>query len=125
MCRPRGFEDVLVEGSSAPKWDRFRFEISLERYESSIQQRTMWFVGKYSTVPPLDGLALPTSVGGEEWWDNNSGTNYRVSFVKRVIEDRAAEEERERKQREVVDSDSGYRRNVVFSAPRECRYCLT
>ena len=116
MCRPYGFEDIPVEGGCAPAWDRFRFDISLETYESSIQQRTMWFVGRYATAV-VDGQGLKIPGGDKEWWDNNSGNNYRVAFVKRIAEVRVEVEEREKKQ---VEGGAGYRRNVVFSAPREC-----
>lgn len=116
MCRPCGFEDVLVKGGCAPAWDRFRFDISLEKYESSIQQRTMWFVGRYATAV-VDGGGLKIPGGDKEWWDNNSGNNYRVAFVKRIAEVRVEEEEREKKR---MEGGAGYRRNVVFSAPREC-----
>jgi hypothetical protein len=83
VCRPYGFEDVLVDGW-IPAWDRFRFEISLEKYESSIQQRTMWFVGRYSTASPTDAGSSMIPVVDTEWWDNNSGNNYRVAFAKRL-----------------------------------------
>lgn len=117
VSRPRKFDDVLVEGG-IPAWDRFRFEISLEKYESSIQQRTMWCVGKYSTASPTSGGGSLTPVGGEEWWDNNSGNNYRVSFLKKnVVENRVTEADKERKQNAAVDSGTSYRRNLVFSAP--------
>lgn len=111
VCRPRGFEDLVLSVGDLPAWDRFRFDISLERFESSIQERTMWFVGRYSSASPVDGVTPTTP--GEEWWDNNSGNNYRVSFVKAVVDDCVEDEV------QPAEPGAGYRRNVVFSAPRE------
>lgn len=102
VCKPFGFKDVVLEGTSF-LWDRFRFEISLERYESSLEQRTMWFVGKYAA----EGT-------GEEWWDNNSGGNYRVEFMKLDLKDRREEEIIRRES----TNANPYRRNLAFSAPR-------
>ena len=44
--------------------------IKLEDFERKLQDKTMWLVVRY-TVP-----------GVGEWWDNNSGMNYRVNFKK-------------------------------------------
>ncbi len=103
VCKPYGFEDVFLEGSGFA-WDRFRFDISMERFEGSLEQRTMWFVGKYAAKSAVGGSDPTTEGSGEEWWDNNSGGNYRIEFLKKVVKDR----------REA----SPYRRNVAFSAPR-------
>ena len=104
VCKPYGFEDVLLEGPGFA-WDRFRFDISMERFEGSLEHRAMWLVGKYA-AKSVDGVSDPTTVGsGEEWWDNNSGGNYRIEFLRKVVKDR----------REA----SPYRRNVAFSAPRK------
>jgi hypothetical protein len=51
-------------------WDRFSFDICLEDYAYKLQERVLWFVGRYTA----------TGEGGGEWWDNNSGSNYRVGF---------------------------------------------
>ena len=64
----------LIANSSSsvaalPTWDRFSFTIRLEDYPYKLQDRTLWFVGRYSTGD-----------GGSEWWDNNSGKNYKVAF---------------------------------------------
>lgn len=120
VCRPRGFEDVLADDGGVPTWDRFRFNISLETYQSSIEQRTMWLVGRYSTGTPVDGADM-SPVGGDQWWDNNSGNNYRIAFMKKVVENRADDE---RKQKEEMHGEVGHRRNIVFSAPRECNLLL-
>jgi Carbohydrate/starch-binding module (family 21) len=54
--------------SSTPlTWDRFSFDI---RLGGKLQERVLWFVGRYTA----------TGEGGEEWWDNNSGLNFRVGF---------------------------------------------
>jgi hypothetical protein len=72
-------------------WDRFRFSISLG--DKALQERVVWFVGKYA------------GGAGEcvaEWWDNNQGKNYRVAF------------------KEVVDQENRsevYKRGVAVSAP--------
>lgn len=50
------------------KWDRFSFVIHLELYEQKLVEHNIVFVGRY-TAP---------AVG--EWWDNNDGRNYHVSF---------------------------------------------
>jgi len=121
VCRPRGFEDIVLEDAAIPAWDRFRFELSLEKYQSSIEQRTMWFVGRYAT-----GGASASSSGSllqeQEWWDNNLGANYRIGFAKRVVKDRLKEEERKRKEGiygGVNVNLSTYKRNVSHSAPRK------
>jgi len=136
VCRPYGFEDV-VEGSSigGPAWDRFRFSVSLESYESTLENRTMFFVGRYAAGALGSSLGVPNGNGEvtgdfQEWWDNNTGANYKVSFAKRVVADRRKEEEDERRRREGVASKeghlsvpslngAGYRRAVVLSAPRK------
>lgn len=124
VCRPRGFEDVVLENEGVPAWDRFRFELSLEKYQSTLEQRTMWFVGRYATggpSPSSSGLVLQE----QDWWDNNFGANYRIGFAKRVVQDRLKEEERKRKEGiygGVNVNLNAYRRNVSHSAPRE--YCL-
>jgi hypothetical protein len=57
--------------TSAPlTWDRFSFNIRLEDHAYKLHERVLWFVGRYTA----------TGEGGGEWWDNNSGWNYRVSF---------------------------------------------
>ena len=83
VCRPRGFEDI-VEG--VPAWDRFRFKIPLKMYQPTIDQRAMWFVGRYST--PSASLNGSNVLQEQEWWDNNFGANYRIGFAKRVIKAR-------------------------------------
>ena len=55
-------------GSLPSCWDRFNFAVKLEDYETYLSQRTLYLVVRYS-VP-----------GTGEWWDNNSGENYRVTF---------------------------------------------
>ena len=61
----------LANGESGPqelKWDRFSFVIHLELYEQKLTEHNIVFVGRY------------TAPGVGEWWDNNNGQNYRVSF---------------------------------------------
>lgn len=55
-------------GSQDLKWDRFSFVIHLELYEQRLIEHNIFFVGRY------------TAPGVGEWWDNNDGKNYRVSF---------------------------------------------
>jgi len=61
----------LANGESGPqefKWDRFSFVIHLELYEQKLTEHNVVFVGRF------------TAPGVGEWWDNNGGQNYRVSF---------------------------------------------
>jgi Carbohydrate/starch-binding module (family 21) len=58
----------LVGSLTASGWDRFNFAIKLEDYEIYLWQRTLYLVIRYSAP----------AVG--EWWDNNSGDNYRITF---------------------------------------------
>jgi len=58
----------LIGSSIASGWDRFNFSIRLEDYEAYLWQRTLFLVVRYSA----------SSVG--EFWDNNSGENYRIGF---------------------------------------------
>jgi hypothetical protein len=55
-------------GSQDLKWDRFSFIIHLELYEQKLTEHNIFFVGRF------------TAPGVGEWWDNNDGNNYRVSF---------------------------------------------
>lgn len=55
-------------GSQEFKWDRFSFIIHLELYEQKLAEHTLVFVGRF------------TAPGVGEWWDNNDGNNYCVSF---------------------------------------------
>ncbi|KIM83046.1 carbohydrate-binding module family 21 protein [Piloderma croceum F 1598] len=62
----------ITENASNPSstpltWDRFSFDI---RLDGELQERVLWFVGRYTA----------TGEGGGEWWDNNSGLNFRVGF---------------------------------------------
>ncbi|KAH9996045.1 putative phosphatase regulatory subunit-domain-containing protein [Russula vinacea] len=59
-------------GPTATGWDRFNFAIKLEDYEAYLWQRTLFFVTRFSAP------------GAGEFWDNNSGENYRVTFRSQV-----------------------------------------
>jgi len=62
---------VIANASNdSSTWDRFSFDISLEDHAYKLHERVLWFVGRYTA----------TGDGGGEWWDNNSGSNYRVGF---------------------------------------------
>ncbi|KAK2462453.1 hypothetical protein APHAL10511_005423 [Amanita phalloides] len=58
--------------AKSPGWDRFAFTIKLEDHASNLDQKTMWLVVRY-TVPTCPD-------DGGEWWDNNTGGNYRIAF---------------------------------------------
>ncbi|KAK0466002.1 putative phosphatase regulatory subunit-domain-containing protein [Desarmillaria tabescens] len=58
---------VATGGQGA--WDRFEYTIKLEDYASTLIDRTIFLVVRYSA-------------GGGEWWDNNAGKNYRVAFIR-------------------------------------------
>jgi len=58
----------LVGPSKASGWDRFNFAIKLEDHESSIWRHTLFLTIRYSAP------------GVGEFWDNNSGKNYRINF---------------------------------------------
>ena len=55
-------------GSQECNWDRFSFVIHLELYEQKLAEHSIVFVGRF------------TAPGVGEWWDNNDGMYYRVSF---------------------------------------------
>jgi len=57
-------------GSIPSTWDRFSFTIRLEDHAYKLHERVLWFVGRYTC----------TGEGCGEWWDNNSGANFRVGF---------------------------------------------
>ncbi|EJU02906.1 hypothetical protein DACRYDRAFT_106989 [Dacryopinax primogenitus] len=50
------------------RWDRFRFKIRIEDVKWSFEEVTMY-------------LAVRFACSGQEWWDNNGGSNYRVAFL--------------------------------------------
>ena len=58
----------LIGPTAATGWDRFNFAIKLEDYETYLRQRTLFLVTRYSAP------------GAGEFWDNNSGENYRITF---------------------------------------------
>ena len=58
--------NAVAGATTPPTWDRFAFTI---RLAYKLQDRTLYFVGRYSTGD-----------GGGEWWDNNSGRDYKVTF---------------------------------------------
>ena len=58
----------LIGSLPESTWDRFNFAIKLEDYETYLWQRTLFLVVRYSAP------------GAGEWWDNNSGENYRITF---------------------------------------------
>ncbi|KAJ1302710.1 hypothetical protein OPQ81_003025 [Rhizoctonia solani] len=58
----------IVPGSFDAPWDKFTFTIKLDDIERSLPDRTLFCVVKYDAH------------GVGEWWDNNSGDNYRVEF---------------------------------------------
>jgi hypothetical protein len=58
----------LIGSTKATGWDRFNFAIKLEDYEAYLRQRTLYLVTRY------------TAPGAGEFWDNNSGENYRITF---------------------------------------------
>ncbi|KAI9508350.1 putative phosphatase regulatory subunit-domain-containing protein [Russula earlei] len=60
--------DLIGSSGGASQWDRFSFAIKLEDYEAFLWQRTLFLVIRYSAP----GLG--------EFWDNNSGDNYRITF---------------------------------------------
>ena len=98
ICRLRGFKDILLEKEGVPSWDCFCFELSLGKYQSTIEQWTMWFVGQYATGGPTSSASSSGLVLQEqEWWDNNFSANYQIGFAKRIIQDQLKEEERKRK----------------------------
>jgi hypothetical protein len=61
----------LIGSTGARGWDRFNFAIKLEDYEAYLWQRTLYIVTRY------------TAPGVGEFWDNNSGENYRITFRSR------------------------------------------
>ncbi len=58
----------LIGSTRATGWDRFNFAIKLEDYEAYLCQRTLFLVTRF------------TALGVGEFWDNNSGENYRITF---------------------------------------------
>ena len=69
FLRTRTVGDAIGEGGSQElKWDRFGFVIRLDLYERRLTELNVFFVGRF------------TAPGVGEWWDNNDGMNYRVSF---------------------------------------------
>lgn len=58
----------IVPGGGDAPWDKFTFIIKLDDIERNLPNRTLFCVVRYDAH------------GVGEWWDNNSGQNYRVDF---------------------------------------------
>ncbi|KDQ18803.1 carbohydrate-binding module family 21 protein [Botryobasidium botryosum FD-172 SS1] len=56
--------------NSSEEWDRFSFTIRLGYHEDILVERIMQLCVRYSVPGPTE----------TEWWDNNGGGNYLVSF---------------------------------------------
>jgi hypothetical protein len=64
---------TTVIASSAPStWDRFLFKICLDDYVYKLHQHVLWLVVRYTT-------------SSGKWWDNNSGSNYRIGLKESAI----------------------------------------
>lgn len=61
-------------------WDRFTFIIRLEDYAHSLSTRILWLASRYRTNSTYPEPGSAQCGPGGEWWDNNGGKNYRVSF---------------------------------------------
>jgi hypothetical protein len=59
--------EIQKEKKEAWMWDRFAFMIHLKDRAFKLHQRVLWLAARFAA-------------GGGEWWDNNSGQNYRVCF---------------------------------------------
>lgn len=62
--------DVTPQGSEQG-YDRFNFSIKLADL-ANLETKTLYFAVKYS-------------VNGQEFWDNNTGTNFQVDFRKKML----------------------------------------
>ena len=65
---PSTHGDHAASSLTVNTWDRFTYIIRLEDFERKLAEKTIWLVVRY------------TAPGTGEWWDNNSGQNYRVCF---------------------------------------------
>lgn len=63
------YNNDVRKRQTADGCDRFTFNIKLEDL-ANLENRTMFFCVRYN-------------VGGQEYWDNNSSTNYQIDFTKR------------------------------------------
>ena len=63
------YNNDVRKRQTADGCDRFTFNIKLED-QANLENKTMFFCVRYS-------------VGGQEYWDNNSSTNYQIDFTKR------------------------------------------
>ena len=59
-------------GSPQLTWDRFSFVVRLEDVERKLAERTIVFAARFKAP------------GVGEWWDNNHGSNYKLTFRKSV-----------------------------------------
>ena len=64
---PRTIGDAVGAIAKKDMWDRFVFTIKLEDYAFKLHERVLWLVARFRA-------------GSSEWWDNNRGQNYRVTF---------------------------------------------
>jgi hypothetical protein len=90
------------EDNKGTLWDRFGFTIRLGDYAHNLQDRALWLVTRFSV-----------GIGGGEWWDNNSGKNYRVGFKVKQ------EEPREIYSTSGIGSALG-RRTAISAPPGKC-----
>lgn len=66
---PLTSEASIPSTSAKESWDRFAFTINLADYAHMLAERTVFMVARYAI-----------NDGQDEWWDNNSGRNYKVVF---------------------------------------------
>ena len=73
ISETNAFYDTRLNDGTIPKdhtYDRFTFQIKLRD-----------FINDFSTFQCMD-FCVRYNVANQEFWDNNSGNNYRVSFTK-------------------------------------------
>ena len=89
VCRPRGFEDIVPGTGGCTRLGSFPSFHSRNTNLPLSSGRCGSWVGV-----PLALRLMFFFLQEQEWWDNNSGANYRIGFTKRVVKDQLKEEER-------------------------------
>ncbi|KAF9225197.1 hypothetical protein BS17DRAFT_583882 [Gyrodon lividus] len=77
---PKTVGDLFGPLPKETGWDRFTFNIRLEDYAHALSTRVLWLAARYRVGSTYPVPGSTHNCPGGEWWDNNGGKNYSMSF---------------------------------------------